>query len=170
MDRFEVLLQSRSIIGCKCISKLAQSRRPSASLSSLNLGLQLHLQPRSIVAWKCISQLAWSRLQSASPNSLDYVLQVHLSTRSIMASKFILNQRRQVYGDTGVQEVDWATGSTYSGHPGVDRHDVIFFSSGSSQLRGFSRPGSIICSHFLRWALCLLALSFPHNGLQVVHL
>jgi len=40
-------------------------------------------------------------------------------------------------------------GSTYSGDPGVDRHHLIFISSGSTQLRGFSRPGSIISSHFL---------------------
>jgi len=78
IDRFQVLLQSRSIIACKCMSKLARSRPPSASLSSLNLGLQLHLQPRSITASKCISNLARSRPQSASPNSLDHWLLVHL--------------------------------------------------------------------------------------------
>jgi len=44
-------------------------------------------------------------------------------------------------------------GSTYSGDPGVDRHHVIFISSGSMQLRGFSRPGSIISSRFLRMLL-----------------
>jgi len=54
-----------------------------------------------------------------------------------------------VYGDTGVTEVDRAMGSTYSGDPGVDRHHLIFISSGSTQLRGFSRPGSIRFSQFL---------------------
>jgi len=39
--------------------------------------------------------------------------------------------------------------STYLGDPGVDRHHLIFISSGSTQLRGFSPPGSIISSHFL---------------------
>jgi len=40
-------------------------------------------------------------------------------------------------------------GSRYSGDPGVDKHHPIFISSVSTQLRGFSRPGSIISSHFL---------------------
>jgi hypothetical protein len=41
------------------------------------------------------------------------------------------------------------TQSTYPGHPGVDRHHLIFISSGSEQLRGFSWPGSIKPSHIL---------------------
>jgi hypothetical protein len=76
----------------KCISELARSRPHSASLSSLNLGLQLHLQTRSITASKCISKLARSRRSrppSASLSSLNLGLQVHLQTRSIMASKCI---------------------------------------------------------------------------------
>jgi len=133
----------------KCISKLARSWPPSASLSSLNLGLQLHLQTRSITASKGISEFTQSRSPIASPNSLDHGLKVHLSTRSIKASKYIVNERRRVYGDTGVTEVDWVTGSTFSGDPGVDGHHLIFISSGSTQLRGFSRPGSIISSHVL---------------------
>jgi len=40
-------------------------------------------------------------------------------------------------------------GGTYSGDPGVERHYLIFNSFGSTLLRGFSRPGSIISSHFL---------------------
>jgi hypothetical protein len=40
-------------------------------------------------------------------------------------------------------------GSIDSGHPGVDRHHLIFISSASAQFRGFSWPGSIISSHFL---------------------
>jgi len=163
-------LQVRKITASNCISKLARSRPQSGSPQSLGYGLKVHLQTRSITASKCISKLAPSRPPSASPNSLDHGLQVHLSTRSITASKYIVNERRQVYGDTGVTEVDRATGSTYSGDPGVDRHHLISISCGSTQLRGFSRPGSIISSHFLRWDLCLLAPSFHHNGLQVVHL
>jgi len=41
------------------------------------------------------------------------------------------------------------TGSTYSGYPGVDRHHLIFISTGAPELRGFSRPGSIISPHHL---------------------
>jgi len=130
----QVYLQTRRITAFK----FASSRTPSA-----------YLQTRSIAASKCISKLARSRPKSASPNSLDHALKVHLSTRSITASKYIANDRRRVYGDTGVTEVDWATGSTYSGDPGVDRHHIIFISSGTTQLRGFSRPSSIISSHFL---------------------
>jgi len=54
-----------------------------------------------------------------------------------------------VYGDSGVTEPDLATGSTYSGGPGVDKHHPDFFPSGSTQLRGFSRPGSILSSQFV---------------------
>ena len=68
-----------------------------------------------------------------------------------------------MYGDTGVTEVDWATGSTYSGNPVVDRHHLIFISSGSTQLRAFSRPGSIISSHFLP-TLLELELFFLTNS------
>ena len=42
------------------------------------------------------------RLPSVSLSSLDPGLQVHLQTRSITASKYILKERRPVYGDTGV--------------------------------------------------------------------
>jgi len=133
----------------KCISNRARSRPSGASLSSPNLGLQLHLQTHSITACKCISEFTRSRPPCASPNVLDHGLKVHPPTRSITASKYIVYERRQVYADTGVAEVDWATGSTYSGDPGVDRHHLIFISSGSTQLRGFSRPGSIISSDFL---------------------
>jgi len=130
----QVYLQTRRVTAFK----FARSQTPSA-----------YLQTRSIVASKCISKLARSRPPSASPNSLDHCLKVHLKTRSITASKYIVNERRRVYGDTGVTEVHRATGSTYSGDPGVDRHHLIIISSGSTQLHWFSRPGSIISSHFL---------------------
>jgi len=42
------------ILACKWMSKLARLRPPSASQSSLNLGLQLDLQTRSIMASKYI--------------------------------------------------------------------------------------------------------------------
>jgi len=122
---------------CKCISKLARSQ------------LGVHLWVHSITASRCMSKLARPRPRSVSLSSVDLGLQVHLSTGSITVSKYIVHEQRQVYGDTGVTEVDWATGSTYSRDPGVDRHHLIFISSGSTQLRGFSRPGSIMSSHFL---------------------
>ena len=34
-------------------------------------------------------------------------------------------ERRRVYGDTGVTEMDRATGSIYSGDCGVERHHLI---------------------------------------------
>jgi len=114
-------------------------------LSSLDLGLQVHLQTRSITASKCISKLA--RLRPAS--SHDHGLQVHLQTHSIPASKcisefirslspsasqtrsikYIFKEQRWLYGDTGVTEVDRVTGSIYSADPGVDRHHLISISS-----------------------------------------
>ena len=144
-----MLLQSRSIAACKCISKLYRSRPKSASPNSLDPVLKVHLQTGSSTATKCIFKLAQSRPPSASPKSLNHGRKVHLSIHSIMDYKYIVNERRPVDGDTGVKVVDWATGSTYSGDPGVDRHHLMFIWSGSTQLRGFSRPGSIISSHFL---------------------
>jgi hypothetical protein len=85
----------------------------------------VHLQIHSITASECISKLARLR----PPSSHDHGLQMHLQTRSIMASKYICMERRRVYGDTGVTEVDRVTGSIYSADPGVDRHHLIFISS-----------------------------------------
>ena len=113
----------------KYSSELARSRPPSASLSSLNLGLQLHLETRSIPASKCISEFSRSQSPSASPNAIDHSLKVHLQTRTITASKCIVKERRWVSGDKGVTEVEWATRSIYSGHPAVDRQHLIFISS-----------------------------------------
>jgi len=157
-----------SISASQCISKLARSRPPSASLSSLHLGLPVRLQTRSITASKCISEFTPSRPPSASPNSLDHGLPVHVQSLSITDSKYILTERRWEYVDTGVTEVEWATRSIYSGDPGVDRQHLIFISSrhtskihnlsfptfcltrsvrGSTPLLGSSRPGCIISSH-----------------------
>ena len=133
------------ITASKCISKLARLR----PRSSHDYVVQMLLQTRSITASNCITNLARSRPQSASPISLDHGLQVHHSTRSITASKYIMIERRRVYGDRGVTEPDRATGRTYSGDPGVDRHHLIFISPGSMQLRRFSRPVRIISYHFL---------------------
>ena len=74
----QVLLQSRSIVTCKCITKLVQSQPQSASLSSLDLGRQVHLQIHSMTACKCISDFTQSRTTIESPNSLDHGLKEHL--------------------------------------------------------------------------------------------
>ena len=58
-------LQVRTSRASKCISKLARSRSRSASLSSIDQGLQVYLQIRSITA------------PSASLNSLDHDLGVY---------------------------------------------------------------------------------------------
>jgi len=64
-------LQTRLITASKCISKLARSRFRSASLSSLDQGLQVYLQIRWITASKCISKLARSQPRRGSLSSLD---------------------------------------------------------------------------------------------------
>ena len=89
IDLLQVLLQSHSIIPCKCISKLAWSRPQSVSLSSLDLGLQVHVQTLSIMASKSISQFTQSWSPIASPNSHDQGLRGHLQTRSITAFQCI---------------------------------------------------------------------------------
>jgi len=73
-------------LGLQCISKLAQSRPPSGSLSStrsrppsassnsLDRGLQVHLPVYMITASKCISNVS----QSASPGAPAITLQYRL--------------------------------------------------------------------------------------------
>jgi hypothetical protein len=124
-----VHLWVHSISASKCKSKLTRSQPPSVSLSSLHLGLQVHLQTNSITASQCISKLDRSRPPSASLSLFDLGLQVHLQTGSIMPSKYIVKERRWVYGDTGVTEVEWATRSIYSGDSRVDRQYLSFISS-----------------------------------------
>jgi len=132
------------VTASKCISKLARLR--PASLHEHYF--QVHLQTCSITISECISKLA--RLRPAS--SHEHGLQVHLQTRSITASecsitackfaqawppsasqtrsiKYIFKERRRLYGDTGVMEVDRVTGSIYSADPGVDRYNLISISS-----------------------------------------
>jgi len=123
----------------RCISELTQSRPPSASLSSLDLGLLVHHLVHSVSASTYIYKLARSLPPSASLGSLDLSLQVHLhtrsglhvhlQTRSIPASKYIFKEHHQVYGDTAVVQVDRVTGSVYSADPGVDRDHLISISS-----------------------------------------
>jgi len=123
------------------------------------------------------SKFARSQPPSVSLNSHDYGLQLHLQTRSITASKYIFKERRRVYGDTGVTEVERVTGSIYSADPGVDRHHLISISSYHTMTIhtlsfptfgltrsvrdivdprncvGSSTPGSIISSHPIRMFL-----------------
>jgi len=96
----QVYLQTRLITASKCISKLAQSQPPSVSPNLLDYGLQV----RTITAFKCISELTRSWPPSASLSSINHGLQVHISTRSITASKYIINEWRQVFVDSGVTE------------------------------------------------------------------
>jgi len=93
-------LQFRMITASKRIFKLAQSPPPSVSPYSLDYGLQVC----TITASKCISEFTRSWPPSASMSSLDLGLQVQFSTRSITASRYMVNERRRVYGDTGVTE------------------------------------------------------------------
>jgi len=97
----QVYLQTRSITASKCIAKVAQSEPPSVSPNSLDYGLQV----RTITASKCISEFTRSWPPSASLSSFNLGLQVHISTRSITASKYIVDEQRRVYGDSGVTEV-----------------------------------------------------------------
>jgi len=85
-----VLLQSRSIMAFKCISKLARSQPACVSPNLLDYSLQVS----TIMAFKCICKLAWSRPPSASPNSLDYGLQFHLEPCSNLAAKCITKLAR----------------------------------------------------------------------------
>jgi len=82
-------LQSPSITASNCISKLAQSRSPTASLNSLAHCLQVHPQTWLIAASKSISKVARSWPRVASPKSLDRGLQVHLQIASVTASRSI---------------------------------------------------------------------------------
>jgi len=76
IDPLEVLLLSWLIMA-ECISTIDRLWPPSASLSSLDLGLEVH------------SKLARSLPPIAPPSSLDLALQVQLQTRSIIAPKEI---------------------------------------------------------------------------------
>jgi len=96
-----------SIVASKFISKLARSqpasshdhrlpvhpsrfRPPSASLSSLNHGFQVHLETWPIKASKCIAAVARIRPPSASLSSLDHGLPPS-------ASRYSLDQGLQVH-------------------------------------------------------------------------
>ena len=70
-------------------------------------------------------------------------------------------ERWRVYGDTGMTEVDWATGSIYLRDAGVDRHHLILLSYNeinnlsfptfdlTCSFRDFVDPHSWVVSHLL---------------------
>jgi len=126
----QVHLQTRFIPASKCISECTRSWPPSASPNLFDHGRGVYLWIHSILDTKCVSEFTHSRPPSASLNSLDHGLRVH---------------------------VQWATAGVqrYRGNGGGRSHREYIFrrriviSSGSTQLRGFSRLGSIISSHFL---------------------
>jgi len=149
---------------CNCIPTLPRSRPQSASWNSLDHGLQghlefthswspmaspnshdhdlmVHLSVHSISASKCISKPAWSWPQSAACSSLDLGLQVNLPISLITASKYTFQERRWLYGDTGVTEVESVTRSIYSGDPGVDvQHPIFIPSCHTTQIHTLSFP------------------------------
>ena len=100
-----------------CIIKFARWWRQSASLSSIDLGLQVHLlcphdlslqvhlETRSITASLCIINHDWSQCRSSSLSSHDLGLPVHHETSSITACKYIINEWWWVYGGRGVKDV-----------------------------------------------------------------
>jgi len=84
-------------------------------LSSLNLGLQVHLHTCSIPASKCITEFIRSLSQSAS---------------QLRLIKYIFREQRQLSGDSpGILKVETITGSLYSADSGVDRHNLLPISS-----------------------------------------
>lgn len=82
----QVLLKSRLIIACKCISKHTQSQPQSASLRSLNLVHQVHVHTCLKVASQCISKLHPVRPHCWSLFSFNLGLQFHHQDHSITAS------------------------------------------------------------------------------------
>jgi len=118
--------------GCELTNWWIEFRRavhrppPSTRPISLDHGLQVHLQTRSTTASKCISEFT----RSPSPSATQ--------TRSI---KYIFKERRRLYGDTGVTEVDRVTGSIYSADSGEDRHHLIsIFSHHTMKIHTLSFP------------------------------
>jgi len=94
VDHLEVLLQSGLTTASRCNSKFARSQPWSASLSSHDHSLQVHLRIRSITAYIRISKLARSRPPSVSWKLLDHGFEVRTSMPSKCISK--LAQSRPV--------------------------------------------------------------------------
>jgi len=94
----------------KYTSNVARSYPASASSTSLNHGLSVHLWVHSISVSYYISNLARSRPQRASPNLLDHGLPVHLQTHSITASKCISEFTRSRTPSTSPNWLDHGLG------------------------------------------------------------
>jgi hypothetical protein len=77
IDRLQALLQSRSIIACKCITKLTWSWPP----------FHLWVLSFSVANWLSKFTRLWP--PSASPNLIDHCLQVHLWVHAISDSKCV---------------------------------------------------------------------------------
>jgi len=89
----QVLVQYRSTMASKDISKLPWSRPPTVSPNSLHYSLQV----RTIINSKCISKLVWLRPASTSPNTLNYGLQVSMIIAPTGILPKLLNHTLHVY-------------------------------------------------------------------------
>jgi len=210
-----------------------ESRTPTANYQHTGSAGTMHREVHSPIEMACSDKRTTKRIDKLDSNNGDKCTQTshdqqtlrwiekptwsrvdkHCGGKSFSHhhrhSAWQRTELRRVYGDTGITEMNGATGSIYSGDPGVDSilshliiqritHSIfpIFRSHSlcprfrrSTQLRGSSRPGSIISSHplptlhepeplFLTnslwnsargaaecwwWALCLLAPPFHHS-------
>jgi len=151
----------QSIPVSNCISKLARSRPQCAYLGSLNLGHQLHLQTCSITASECISEFTQSRPPSVSFNSHNDILQVHRywarggvqryrgNGGGLSVGEYIFRRPRGRYTSTHFHLIVSYNENTHSILPNFWSLSLFPRWRGSTPLRGFSRPGSMISSHFL---------------------
>jgi len=121
------VLQSWSITDSKCISKLARSGPPGASLITHSPGLQFHLKISSVMA----SKFSWSGSPNVSPNSPDHGLQVHLSVHLTSGSKCNSKFPRSQCGETTELEGSEPIVNTLphlSQHPkGIHRNEQFWF-------------------------------------------
>jgi len=94
IDLLQRLLQSHLIVACKFISKCGRSQPRSASLSSYNHGLHVHLRLDSITACRCISEFPRYWPPSACSHSLSHDLPENLGVNSISVSNYIFKLAR----------------------------------------------------------------------------
>ena len=150
------------------------SRSPNGSLSSLDLSLQVHLQTRSITASKYIFK-EQQRLYGDT-----VVTEVARVTGSIYPADPGVDRHHLIsissYHTMKIPTLSFPTfGLTRSVQDFVDpQRRVVSYpltrflpSALSYEFRLNVVRGTAECRW---WALCLLAASFHHNGLQVVHL
>jgi len=179
----QVHLWVHSISVSKCVSTFARSRRPSASLSSLDRSLQVHLQRCSITASKYISTERPRVYGDTGVTEVDRV------TGSIYSADPRVDWHHLIsissYHTTKIHTLSFPTFRlTRSIWDFVDppncvdpQRQVVSYLL-TRFLRCWSQaPLFLMNSVWMSqevpcwwWALCLLAPSFHHNGLQVVHL